>query len=144
VVPVPIHRDCNPTVTCHKPEQVYSCAFARLSWALWLSDPGKHRIWDRYLAESEELQPFGVALAKANELCDISGFGIRQEDAVLNARIASGVKISAVTGKAKVPALMLDQGILHGHVQDLAALVQLLEPHLRGPKAAHPQVVFPG
>jgi uncharacterized membrane protein/protein-disulfide isomerase len=136
VAPVPIHRDCNPAVTCHKSEQVYSCALARLAWAVWLSDPQKYLDWDHFMAESDEPQPFGLALAKAKELCDISRFKIREDDEMLNTHIAKGVKVASVIGKIKVPALVLDGGVLHGHVKDVAALRKLIEPRFKALKAS--------
>jgi uncharacterized membrane protein len=126
-IPVPLHHSCNPTVNCPKQERIQACAYARLGLAVWMADPTQYAEWDRFMAGEEESQPFGLALAKARELTDVSRFKISESDAVLDERIAAGIEVYRAAGMPMIPSLVLSGGILRGHVPTKEALIEVLD-----------------
>lgn len=78
----------------------------------WIADSAKYDAWDRFMAESEESQPFGLALIKARELVDLSRFKINESDVVLDGRIAEGIGLYQAAGMPAVPSLVLPGGVL--------------------------------
>ncbi|HWE02614.1 MAG TPA: vitamin K epoxide reductase family protein [Tepidisphaeraceae bacterium] len=129
-VPVPMFPDCNPEAKGRYESQVQACAYARLSWALWLAAPNLYDQWDAFMAESDVPQPFGLAMQKAASLADLGQFNIRSRDGHLDARLAMGVDVYRRCGVEKVPVLLLPRGIGRGHVQTAEKLYSALRGHL--------------
>jgi hypothetical protein len=133
VIPVPQHERCNPTVKCHNVDQAYACTFTRLAWHLWSLNPAAYALWDEFLAEPAENQPYGLALLRAKELVDLGEFKPGEPDAFADEQIAKGIELHQAATSPKVPAVLLKQSILKGHVEDLTQLLSLLQPHLQQP-----------
>jgi protein-disulfide isomerase len=131
IIPIPLHEGCNPTVKCHRQEQASACNYARLAWRLWMDNPAAYSVWDDFLSEPAESQPYGLALLRAKDLAPLISFKTNESDAEADGMIATGIRMFQASTNSKVPALLLEQGILNGRVPDLKTLLTLMEPHLK-------------
>jgi uncharacterized membrane protein len=135
VVPilVPLSKSCNPAINCPKQERPQACQYARLSLAVWNANPSRYEEWDRFMVANKEVQPFGMALAKAKELADISSFRLHEADPILDKQIETNIKIYEAAGKPLMPCIFLSKGALIGRIPSEDALFELLEKHLFSP-----------
>jgi len=136
ILPTPLHEGCNPTVKCHRQEQAYACSFARLAWLLWMTSPDAYARWDEFLVETVDNQPYGLALLRAKELAPIGDFRTGEPHPAADLRIAECVSIFQASTSPKVPVVLLDSGILNGHIPDVDTLLRLLTPHLSSTNTA--------
>jgi hypothetical protein len=130
MIPIPIHRSCNPAVECDQPEYKISCAYTRLGWAVWSAGADVYAQWLDFLAAEEDPKPFGLALIKAKELADIGRYEFKEPNPALDTKIAMAVEIYRHARAPKLPTLLLPVGMLRGHVPDLDVLQQLLRKHV--------------
>jgi hypothetical protein len=127
MVPAPVHSSCNPTVDPRTQERIQGCWYARLMFAVWIKSPERFGEWDRFMVDEKELQAFGFAKAKADEVADLSSFHVSEPDECLDARIAAGIKLYATASKPAIPSLVVPTGIIHDHLPNKTALLTLLK-----------------
>jgi uncharacterized membrane protein len=129
-IPIPMHASCNPEVKCKDPERAQSCDYARLCWAIWSANPASYAVWDKFMAEEERSKPFGMAMKRAQSLADFKTFNIHGPDAVLDARIASGIDVYRNSRAETVPLVLLPGGILQGRASTVDELFAIICKHL--------------
>jgi uncharacterized membrane protein len=130
LLPVPLHKSCNPTVKCDQPEHKIRCSYTRLNWALWHTDRQLHQQWLEFFNSDTAPLPYGTALIKARELADLSQFEFKGPDARLDANIAVTVNLYKAAGIPDLPTLLLPVGMLRGRVEDVKQLQELLQKHI--------------
>jgi hypothetical protein len=96
-------------------------------------NPAAYALWDDFLVEPAENQPYDLALLRAKELVDLGEFKPGEPDAFADDQIARSIELHQAATGPKVPAVLLKQSILKGHVEDLAQLLSLLQPQLQLP-----------
>ena len=112
-----------------------ACAYAKLSWSLWLTAPAKYDEWDAFMSGGRTCQPYGLALAKAKELASVGSFG-EANDGEIVARVASGVEVYRQSAVETIPALLLPGGMLRGHVASADELFTIMTKILDGKSGA--------
>jgi len=64
---VPLHPDCNPTITVAPPESTFSCEYARLCLAVYFADAVVYPTFQHFLMQGEQIPSVKEAKSKAAE-----------------------------------------------------------------------------
>jgi hypothetical protein len=118
-----------------------SLVLTRLALAVWKANPLKYDEWDRFMAESAEMQPYMAALTKAQQVAQIDRLTILKGNAEMDQKIAAAVKVLHQAGNPKRPTLILPKTIVVGRIPDVATLIQILDTHVMQLPANQPRSV---
>jgi hypothetical protein len=118
-----------------------SLVLTRLALAVWMANPLKYDEWDRFMAESAEIQPYMSAVTKAQQVAEVDRLAILKGNAELDQKVAAAVKVLHQAGNPKQPTLILPKTIVVGRVPDVATLIQILDTHVMQLPAKQPPSV---
>jgi protein-disulfide isomerase len=131
LIPVPLNRDCNPTVRTTAPQHRNSCDYAKVALGVW-----KHRrdqfaaFHDWLFAPSQSHAPSKVKL-RATQILGEETFENIAVDLEIARQLNEGVELYQTMGTGVIPKLIMGKGVLAGIVTDSSQLFKELETHLQ-------------
>jgi hypothetical protein len=126
LLPVPWEQCCNPHVTCRNRMHFNACAYARLGLSVWLSSPQKYFDYDRFVFGEARPPKLSSAVGLAEQLLGRRLYDPEIADPDIDPLIQQAIEMFHSLGFERTPVLLLQNGILQGHVSDLDALSQIL------------------
>ncbi len=129
LLPVPLHRDCNPFFPADLANHDHACELARLSLAAWRAKP---ELWAEVHEQlfSRPILPPEVAEAAVGQIVGHDELAREMEDPWINQHLKSNVsdfKQMILTRRAMPKMVIGDNDVLHGAPRSKEELLQTLE-----------------
>ena len=133
LLPVPLHRDCNPFYPADLTNHDHACELARLSLAAWRAKPA---LWPEVHEQlfSQPVLPPEVAEAAVGQIVGHDELTKALEDPWINEHLESNVndfKQMILTTRAMPKMVIGDDQVLHGVPRSKEVLLQTLGQHYK-------------
>ncbi len=126
VLPLPLNQNCNNAVTQTPPMFVESCELAKLSVAVWKTDPVKFNEFHNWMLATDTTPTYFQARAYADSIVDPVRLNKAFNSKVVSDYISKHVKIYTLFGKGIVPKLMFPGTGLVGEYTSVDGLIQMI------------------
>ncbi len=127
VLPLPLNQNCNDAVTQTHADFFESCELAKLSVAVWKTDPVKFNDFHNWMLVANRAPSYFQARAYADSLVDPVRLNKAFNSKVVSDYIAKHVKIYKLFGKGIVPKLMFPGTGIVGEYNSANGLVQMVK-----------------
>jgi hypothetical protein len=128
VLPMPLDRTCNPTVTEVFPAHSNACEYARIGLAVWRANRSAFSQFEGWVFSSPEVPAVGDVRQVAEKLVGVEG--LRLEDPWINEQIRRDVAIYETTySKIKnhsMPQMIVGTNLVFGNFASMDDLFRLL------------------
>jgi uncharacterized membrane protein/protein-disulfide isomerase len=109
---VPLHPECNPSITVAPPESGLACAYARLSAAVFVADRRHYPAFHRYLMGGDQVPDLESATRAAGELVGAERLDIASKDPAVDQLIHDAVQLFRYAGGTSVPRIILPDQVV--------------------------------
>ena len=127
MIPTPLHSSCNRGVIHDRPEHVNSCAYARLTLALWKLDPKACMEHEQWMLNSIRVPPLADARRKAEQMVNSLRLATALMDASIEQRIQETTRVFGAAPKDVLPQMLLARTVVIGRVGTEGELREILE-----------------
>ena len=127
VVPVPMHSNCNDTVTKNHTSHHNACELAKLAIAVWLTDAQAFPTFHDWMMQGSTAPSNDAALTKAMELVDSSELKSQLASRIPTRYLVNTIKLYKRAGKGIIPKLLFPKTSLVGKTESPEILRQLIE-----------------
>ncbi len=127
VLPVPLSRACNDTVTNEHASHRESCEISRIAVAVWRVAPDKFPEFHEWLLTNEPIPTAALAKSKAAQMVDPTALDKELSQPNAGRYIARHVDIYRRMGAGPVPKLVFPTTMLTGEMTDPAPLISVIE-----------------
>ncbi|TWT92994.1 hypothetical protein Pla100_43100 [Neorhodopirellula pilleata] len=127
-MPVPLDRECNPTVNSTHPSHNEACELAKLAIAVWCVDPSQFERFHDVLFESTP--NYAQALSKARSLVDQKKLTEMLNSSLPSDYVNKHVTLYQRAGAGTIPKLLFPRTSSVGAVESPDAMIRLIEQHL--------------
>lgn len=127
-LPVPMDRQCNPTVQSTNPKHAEACALAKLAIAVWTVAPNHFADFHHYLFTTQPR--YQQALDKASQMIGSQKLQQAMQSKIPGDYISKHVALYQKAGSGTIPKLMFPETTIVGAIESETALASLIEQHL--------------
>ncbi|OYP36468.1 hypothetical protein CGZ80_08815 [Rhodopirellula sp. MGV] len=128
-LPVPLDRDCNPTVRSTSSSHAEACELAKLAVAVWMTDREQFEPFHSYLFESKP--SYNQAYAKARTMVDADKLESTMRSSGPSEYIAKHVTLYQRAGSGTIPKILFPETTVAGAVESSQSFINLIERNLR-------------
>ncbi|MCC9598953.1 thioredoxin domain-containing protein [Stieleria sp. JC731] len=128
-LPVPLDRDCNPTVRSTSSSHAEACELAKLAVAVWMTDRDQFDAFHNYLFESRPR--YSQAYAKARTMVDAAKLDSTMRGTGPSDYISKHVTLYQRAGSGTIPKLLFPETTVAGAVESPQSFINLIERNLR-------------
>lgn len=129
-VPVPLNKDCNPTMASTPAEHVFACDLARLALAVWRADPDKFEAIEDYLTGADEPRRPEDAWAFGGALVGEEKLNRARHDPWIEQSLQRGAELFRDAGGGNLPKLIFPHSVLSGPIRTADELFTNIEKEL--------------
>jgi len=129
-LPVPMDRQCNPTVLSTHSKHAEACAIAKLAVAVWTVAPIQFAEFHHYLFTTKPR--YQQATEKASQMIGSQNLQQAMQSKIPGDYISKHVALYQKAGGGTIPKLMFPETTVVGAIESETALASLIEQHLVG------------
>jgi len=130
VMPVPLNRECNPTVLNPTSEHVDACEIARLALAVWRVDPDVFPVFHRWLFEADRNRTANESRLHAETLVPRLELQKQLQGPMVGKFINRHVTLYKRAGKGTLPKLLTEKMTIQGKMRTAEELCRTLQSQL--------------
>ena len=129
-LPVPLEKECNPTVKEVFPEHANACRYARVALAVWKVDPAKFKEFDQWIFAPPVAPALDDTIAYAGRLVGEKALQEAIKDSRIDEQLRAATTVYAATyqqlGAHALPQLIVGTNVAVGNFTSMEVLYQVL------------------
>lgn len=130
VMPVPLSRECNPTVRNTSPDHADACEIARLALGVWRCDANAFPPYHEWLMAGDHARTAAEARQHAETLVDAAKLRETLAKPLLSQFISRHVALYKRSGEGTLPKLLTERVTVRGKMDSADTLCRTLKDNL--------------